>query len=239
MERRSRFRYNLGHETPGNRSAAGSTTPTGNPVAKSGQEPVGDGACCECVGEFGVAMVPGVPSERVGRASPSSHSWASAQALGVPKGEAAEALGGGPSPVRICHGPVDAEARGRGDRTIVWRALSPLPRVESPGEVGLELPEAGAPRPGAGRSGNREMAQAALAAYKKTPGSKHVASFFSTKAALCCSRWCDARGPRGVRPHSMTMGAARSTFSYQCDHPGTAATSIRALLAESTTQHPC
>jgi len=55
--------YTLRYETSGNRSAAGTAAPTGDPAAQSGDEPVGSGACRECVGQLSVPVGGDVPTK--------------------------------------------------------------------------------------------------------------------------------------------------------------------------------
>lgn len=80
----------------------------------------------------------------------------------------------------------------------VWRLLE---------KMGVDLPEARTPRAGARRSGNRTVATAPMAAYKKTPGGKGVALSLLTKAASCSSRWSVGLGPRRDKRPSWLPGA--------------------------------
>lgn len=61
MENRRRRWYAVGHETPGNRPAAGKAAPTGHPAVKGGQDLVGSGTGPQRLGEFGVSLERDIP----------------------------------------------------------------------------------------------------------------------------------------------------------------------------------
>jgi len=164
-------------------------------------------------------MVPDLPTERVARPAASTHPGPPAQALSLPKTQAVEVAAEGSAGLRPCDGSMDAEACGPGDRARVRRSVSPLLRVDDPGGFGVELSEAGVPGPGAGREGHPAMAQAAVAAYKKTPEERGVASSLLTKAASCCNRWCDGPGPREGRRRFNRSGSGTTDFRSSARSP--------------------
>lgn len=63
----------------------------------------------------------------------------------------------------------------------------------------LDMPEAAAPCPRTEQGGSREVAQRALAAYKKTPSPITALSSLSTRVDLCCSLSCAEHGHLRVR----------------------------------------
>jgi len=106
------------------------------------------------------------------------------------------------------HRPLDFAPRRRAHRAYLWSSLSPRPCVESVARGRMELSETRAASPRARRGGHREVADGALAPYKKTPAEPAEAWSFSMKAASCSSRWSDEPGHRGARRRSFANGIA-------------------------------
>jgi hypothetical protein len=230
MENHNIFSYTRRHETSRNRPATGAATPTGHPVAKSGQESVGCGARSERVREFGVPVGSDVPEKRAPGSSAPSHSGPSAQALPVTEeatGDIApEGLPGG----RLSDGPVDLKACRRDDPTALGRGLPSLPRLETPGKPRMELSETGASGPATGRSGHRPLEAGPLAAYKKTL--KVLAPIWSSSMnpVSCSSPTWPALGPQKDRRPSFTISTnkieSRRSAPWPCPPSGDAWPSI-------------
>jgi len=214
----------MGHETPRNRTAVGEAAPTGDPAAKSGQEPVGRGTCRKRVCEFGVSLVPGLPHKGLAGTTAPSHSGPSAQALPVTE----DATGGitpeRPPGSRISDGSVDLQACRRTDSTAVGRGLSPLPCLETPGRPRMELSEAGASSSPTGRRGHRPLEAVPLAAYKKTL--KGLAPIWSSSMnpVSCSSPTWPAPGPPKDRRRLFAMSTntieSRRSAPWPCPPSG-------------------
>src|SRR5487761_545482 len=188
MENMFRFNYTVRHETPRNRPAVGKTAPAGHATVKGGQKSVGGGPRRKRIGEFGVPLAPDLPGEGC---------------AGAPEGTPGR---------RLSDGSMDLTARGQGDRPAVRSSVSPLPRLETSGKPGLELPETGAPRPPTGRESHPTLAAGALAPYKKTPKGLGLIWFFSMKAAFCSFPMSPAPGPRKDKRPSFTISTSRTEF---------------------------
>src|SRR3990172_5068420 len=84
---------------------------------------------------------------------------------------------------RVLHGSVDPAPGGRDHRPDLRGSLSPRPRLEDPARGRVELPETGAPGPGAGRGCNKAVAGKRVRPYKKKKKNPVDASSFLTRAA--------------------------------------------------------
>src|SRR3990170_8764829 len=109
---------------------------------------------------------------------------------------------------RVLHGSVDPAPGGRDHRPDLRGSLPPRPRLEDPARGRVELPETGAPGPGAGRGCNKAVAGKALAPYKKTQEDPVDASSFLTRAASCSRRWSARLGRPAGRPPFSASGIA-------------------------------
>lgn len=193
------------HETSWNRATAGKAPPTGNPVVKSGQEPVGSGKCRKLFRKFGAPMVSNLSSKRHEGVATPTHSRPSAQADESTEGQAREDADERPSGCRLSDRLVDMTACGRSDRSSIRHSVSSFPYLEAPWEPGAELPEAGTPIPATGRRENCPLETVQMASYKKTRNNVDPIWPFLMKAAFCSSPRSDARGlPRGRRPFFTT-----------------------------------
>jgi hypothetical protein len=85
MDKLFRFYYTMWHETPRNRSATGKASPTGHPVAKSGQNSVGSRTGSKCLSKFSIPLVSGLPDQGSEGAGAQTHAGTSIQALSIPK----------------------------------------------------------------------------------------------------------------------------------------------------------
>ncbi len=206
------FSYTVGHETPRNRPAVGKAATTGHSTVKGRQKSVGGGPRRKRVCEFGIPLVPDFPREGSAGATTATHSWPSAQALRASETQTGPGASEGTPGRRLSDGSMDLTACGQGDRPAVRSSLSPLPRLETSGEPGLELPETGAPRPGTGRGSHPTLAAGALAPYKKTPKGLGPIWFFSMKAAFCSFPMSPAPGLRKGKRPSFTISASRTEF---------------------------
>jgi len=156
-------------QTTRNRTAVGETAPTSDPTAEARKEFVGSGARVERVGEFGAPMVSSVPKGRSPRTLAPTHAGPTAPAIRTSEGETRESASERASGRRVQDGSLDLAAGVRGDRKIFRGFVSSLSCLETPDRFGVELPEAGAPRPATERRGDRALEAVPLAPYKKTP----------------------------------------------------------------------
>src|SRR4030067_708082 len=83
--------YTIVHETSGNRATAGKASTTGNPVVKSGQEPVSSGECRKLFREFGVSMVSSISKTGAERVATPTNAWPTAQTYQIAKSQADQA----------------------------------------------------------------------------------------------------------------------------------------------------
>lgn len=212
MENMYSLWYNTRHETSGNRTTAGKAAPTGNPDVKSGQESVGGGTCPKLFSKLGVPMVSVISRKGVGGVATPTHSRPSAQADRGTEGQAREDAFKRPSGRWLSDGLVDIAACGRSDRPTIRHLVPSIPCLEAPGKPGMELSETGAPRPPAGRSGNRQLEAVSLAPYKKTRKNMGPIWPFLMKAAFCSSTRSDVPGGRRARRHSSTISTNRTGY---------------------------
>jgi hypothetical protein len=216
--------YTLRHETSGDRSAAGTAAPTGDPAAHRGHEPVGSGARSECVGEFSVPLGSDVPAKGSTWTGPPANAGAPTETVAG----ATRAVGAGPAerPTggRLSDGALDARARRGSHPALVWGAVPSVSRLAPAPPDGLELPETGAARHRTRRSGDRGVEAAALAAYKKTPHDVAPISSSLMNQGFCSFPMWPAHGPRAGARRACTIstnttGCRRSRRS-RCPHNG-------------------
>lgn len=169
MENSRDLAYTRRYETSGDRSAAGTAAPTGDPAAQCGHEPVGSGARRECVREFRISLGGDVPANGGPWTGPPANAGAPTETVAG----ATRTVGAGPAERppggRLSDGTLDACARRGRHPAPVWCAVPSVSRLAPAPSDGLELPETGAARIRTRRSGDRGVEAAALAAYKKTP----------------------------------------------------------------------
>jgi hypothetical protein len=206
------FRYTRGHETQGNRTATGDAAPTGNPIAKSGEESVGSGTSSELFCEFGVSMVPNVSEERSAGITPPSHSGSTAHAFQGTEGCAGESAFERAFGRRVSDGCMDIAADGRGDRKTVRRPISPQPCMEGSVRSGVELPETGAEGIGTGRGRHCALGEVPVASYKKRPQGLVPTLYFLMNPGSCSSQTLLEHGRREGIPPSCTITTGRTGY---------------------------
>jgi len=106
---------------------------------------------------------------------------------------------GGTVAMRVFHRPMDGASCGGGDRKTFWDPVPPQPHVETPGGIGVELPEAPEAGPGTGREGHRALEALPVAAYKKRPSDLEPIWSSSTRAGSCSSLTWSEPGLRSGR----------------------------------------
>lgn len=188
------------HETSGNRATTGKASPTGNPVVKSGQEPVGSGKCLKLFRKFGVPLVSDLSNTGAERVATSTNAWQTAQTYQIAKEQADQAAAERSFGRRLSDGYVDLATCIRNNRGSIRHSVPSLSCLETSRQYGVELPEAGATSPATGRRENSPLEAIPLAAYKKTRHNMGPIWYFLTKAAFCSSLRSDAHGlPREKR----------------------------------------
>ena len=207
----------MGHETPRNIPAVGAAPPTGHPPAGIRSASVGSGTAVAVRQEFGVSMAGRLPAEWCQGPAPSSHPGAALSALAGPEAGVGLDPAGRPTGPGLPHRSVDAGADRPADSEEVPGSVPPQPRLVVAAGDGLELPEAGAPRPSARRKGHCPLETAPVAAYKKTPIGSAPTWSSSTRAASCSSRTSSAPGhPEGTpRMHGISTSRATSRPSVR------------------------
>ena len=204
--------YTFVHETKRQwRAVGGSATPSGRAVAqRSGSARGGT--------QSGLVTLLSKPLEGGGGRGRLSGFGrkSSTRTTGAPVGAAERALvrvavAGAASPWS-CQPALDPGSGGATDRDQLRHKLSPGPRLEDLAGLRLERAEAGTAGAGERRGTDPAVAAKALAAYKKRRAAKVVASSSWTKAASCCSRWCDALG----RPEGTRHGCASGIVTIGC-----------------------
>ncbi len=200
------------HETSGNRATAGKASPTGNPVVKSGQEPVGSGKCRKLFRKFGVPMVSDISKTGSERIAATTHSWPTTQTHQIAEGQAYQAAAERPFGRRLPDGYVDLTACGRNNRTSIRHSVPSFPCLEAPRQHGVELSEAGAPSPATGRRENCPLETVPMASYKKTRHNVGPIWPFLTKAAFFSSLRSDERGLQRERPRSCITSTNRTGY---------------------------
>ena len=213
------IRYTRGHETQGNRTATGEAAPTGNPIAKSGEESVGSGTSSELFCEFGVSMVPNVPEERSTGITPPSHSWSTTHAFQGTEGCAGEGAFERAFGRRVSYGCMDIAEDGPGDRKTVRGSVSPHPCLEGSVRSGVELPETGAAGIGTGRGRHCALDEVPVAAYKKRPQGLVPTLYFLMNPGSCSSQTSLGHGHREGIPHSCTITTGKTGYSPSAPLP--------------------
>ncbi len=212
MENSSQLDYTILHETLRNRTAVGEAAPAGHPTAKGGQESVGSGSRGGFIGKLGISLAAYVSREGFPRARSQAHPWASSEAVNSHEESLGQASPEGSRGCRLQDRLMDVAAHSHPDPAAVWRALSPLPRVEAPGQPGMELSETGAPGIATGRRRDCPLEALPLAAYKKTR--KNVGPIWSSSMnpAFCSFPMSGAPGrPKGRPPFSI-ISTSRTAF---------------------------
>lgn len=212
MENIHHLCYTMLHETSGNRSTAGKASPTGNPVVKGGQEPVGSGKCRKLFREFGVSMVSDISKTGSKRVATSTHSWPPTQTYQSAAGQARQAAAERPFGRRLSDGYVDLTTCGRSDRPSIRYSVSSFPCLEAPWKHGVELPEAGASSPAARRREDSPLETVPMASYKKTRNNVGSIWPFLMKAAFCSYPQSDVHGLRRERHRSFITSINRTGY---------------------------
>src|SRR3990170_4737900 len=192
--------YTFVHETKRQwRAVGGSATPSGRAVAQRPGSARG-GAASGLVTFFGKPLEGGGGRGRLSGFGGKGSTRTTGAAVGAAeRALVAVAVGGATSPWS-CQPALDPGPGGAADRDQLRDKLSPGPRLEDLAGLRLERAEAGTAGGGERRRADPAVAAKALAAYKKRRAAKVVASASWTKAASCCSRWCDGLGrPEGTR----------------------------------------
>ena len=125
---------------------------------------------------------------------------------GATETETGRDLAGGAEGGGVFDRAVDLWSCGGGDRASVRNRLPPGSCMEDSPVVGLELSEARAPGPGAGRGSHRPLEAGSVAAYKKKLVGSAPASSSWMKPASCCSLSAGGRGRRKGTPLSSGPG---------------------------------
>lgn len=229
----------MGHETPWNRQAVGSSqTPRHRPAA-SGKDVPRRGSRREGVREFPGAVGPGLSEERAEGTAGAGHAGAALAIVDQPARTVPTPAGRGGRERRVRDRLVDTAAHGQADRQALWRPLHHRGRVEAVADrPGLELAKARTPSHPAGRGGHRTLEEHELAPYKKTPRDVGPISRSSTKAAFCsCPTWrrpgrqegtrrCCAIATRAIgSPRSPASPSPRGTDAWACMWTSTRPTS--------------
>jgi len=220
MEHYSLFRYTGGYETPRDPATTGATTPTGHPVVKSRETPVGGGSCLKRLQELGLSVVRGVQKEGTHGASPQTDPRPAAQVIRKSETAADEASSGRSLGLRPSDRPVDLEADRPVDPQAVSHSVPPQPCLAVTSRHGVELSETGAPGSATGRRGDRPLEAVPLAAYKKTPSDVAPIWSSSMNPVSCSSPTWPAPGrPKGKRL-SFTIAtnrtASRRSAPWRC-----------------------
>ena len=184
MENKYHLCYTLVHETSRNRATTGKASPTGNPVVKSGQEPVGSGKCHKLFREFGVPMVSDISKRRTEGVGTSTHPWPSTKTYKSAEGQAHQAAAERSFGRRLSDRYVDLTACGQSDRPSIWHSVSSFTCLEAPRKHRVELPEAGTPSHTTGRRENSPLETVPMASYKKTRNNVGPIWPFLMKAAF-------------------------------------------------------
>src|SRR6266571_2978604 len=190
----------MSHETFRESRATGEAPACGSATPAGWADTVGGGSAGPRFGEFGLSMVARVSTRRPARAGCQADTRSAPWLVPRPERPAGAPAGEGPAPGGVHDRSLDPGARRQADPAGVRDSLSPGPRVEAADWVGLELPEAGAPRPGAGRGRHRALDAHGMAADKKTPLGEAPTSSSSMRAAFCSSPMSVAPGPPKGRP---------------------------------------
>jgi len=213
--------YTMGHETNGNRQAAGEAPPAGSPSAEGGQESAGDRPRRRGLGQFRVPMVSSLPQTWSERAESNTYSRPTAQTISWRTQSSAGTAPGGTHRVGVQNRFVDAEADRPRHLQRIRRSLPPLPRLEALDSAGLELPEARTPGPSARREGHRALETPSVALYKKRR--KDLGPIWSSSMRVGSSSSPTWRGPGvpGVARLSSTIcsGTIGSRPSRHCRSP--------------------
>lgn len=194
MENMCYLCYSMIHETSGNSATAGKASPTGNPVVKSGQEPVGRGKCRKLFREFGIPMVSVISKTGTKRVATSTHSWPSTKTYQSAEGQAHQAAAERSFGRWLSDRHVDVTACGRSNRPSIRHSVPSFPYLEAPWQHGVELPEAGTPSPATGRRKNCPLETVPMASYKKTRHNVGPIWPFLMKAAFCSFQPLEKRG---------------------------------------------
>jgi hypothetical protein len=173
------------HETTWHSRSVGEAPSTCRSVLEGWLDIVRGGPAGRGVGEFGVSVVASVPAYGAAGAAAQAHAGTTAATIRGAKADSREATGAGPPARWVPDRCLDARSDRRIDPPRVRDSLPPQPCLEDPDRAGLELPEARAPRRGAGRGRHRAVEAARLATDKKTPHDVAPISSSSMRAGFC------------------------------------------------------
>ena len=138
----------------------------------------------------------------VRQAGPRCHAEADRQTMSA----VVEVFAARAAQARLVDRTLDATANRPIDREKVFGPVRPVRRMAFAAATWLELPEAGTESTRARRCSHRAVAQARLAALKKTLEIAAAPWYSSMNRALCCSRPCVALGLPGERRPCWTAG---------------------------------
>lgn len=138
------LRYAPMYETTGNTPATGEATPAGYPIVGERGKYVGGGAETRRIQELRVSMVPRVPRERIGRASPQPNPGTAVPVIRQPERESGKGTSEGTHGIWIPNKPMDTQAHRRCHRRSIRHRLSSQSCLANTPRDGMELPKAGA-----------------------------------------------------------------------------------------------
>lgn len=159
-----------------------------------------------CLPFFGKALERRFGRIGMGRARCEAPSRSHAATDGRTEATTREALGTWAIGGRLSNGAMDVRSCRARDSAALWRNVPCRPRASHLVRARLDVSETGATCQRTRREHDSPLAQARLAADKKRGVVGKLASFFSTKVALCCSPFAVARGLLAERRRSSTLG---------------------------------
>src|SRR3989304_543824 len=227
MDTLAQIRYTMGHETPWDRQAIGTSQTSSHRPATSGEDVPHRGADLEGILELRGALGPGLSPEGAEGVAGAGECGGPLPVVEAAEGTVKAAIGSGSGEGRLRDRHVDPAAYCQTDQKAVWGPLPHRGRLEAPAHgLGLELAKTRTPGHPAGRGGHRTLEDPYLAPYKKTPNAVGPISCSSTKAGFCSSLTCARPGrPGGTRPSCATATSATGSL------PSPASRSLRPIDA--------
>lgn len=204
--------YIVGHETTRKPATTGEAAPTGYPVAPTRQNRVGRGALAERVQKFRGTLARRAQAERLERASPQGYSWASSPTVRSPESTVSKVSLTRTLGSRILDRPLDLATHCGAHREALSCVVSPQPRMATVVKYGVELPEARASRPPAGRKSDRTLETDPLARDKKKPQNLGPIWCFWMKVAFSLFPISSVPGHPEARHLISTIGFGKTKY---------------------------
>ena len=196
------------HENTWNTSGIATATVSGHRLATEGPSAQSGGTPVRRLTRFDLEVEAPVRPRRPQGVEGQTPSRSGTQADRTAMRQVGSVVVEGTATARLCQCVMDLAANRQANSQTVWCDVRSVRRLACVTSDGLELPETRTPCSRTQRTGHRRLANAGLAADKKTREKAVGPSFSWMKVASCCNRPFAVRGDHEAKPPFTIAGTA-------------------------------